>query len=556
MPDQQPIHTPVVETSPEKGSEAYSIDTVLTKLEDNLRRLEEFLETQEGFPEWWSQEAINFPQLKKAIRETSDPDVIVRCIHLLMKERELKYKATNRPSSDDDLLMVSLEHEVGEQNLAIGFQHEAVTGPLHLKLLETLDQASNTETSTNISTELEMLRGAYGLQTKTELLGLKGDNYEDTVRKYLLNENALFSIRQSDQDEVEGWEESKESLRRWMRKALVAAINIDELEADNYVFAASRKQLEKAKILEIINKFETFGVARIRKITQFSGVYAVADYTTEQLEQMEKLAIGDQEEIKKLQDHDVIVSAINRMGDHNGTLSEVSRELGDDHRRTLFFEITSMADIYKVMLKLKGLGIKPSTLVLAAHSAAGQFIVSDDRDIKSKRNDIATIASRRLVEMVNDDGSLGEGNFAYALHGSRGFKRIIDELMVSSRSLDDAPQDKGRKKIIFQACYAASEAPVRDVDEVSGEKIQLDMESVVSQLGNDLLEQEVSSIVDIYGAEGGIRMRGTQDGLRYTSQPSDLDSERSDFNATKISVENGHVQKSVVAEIALRKSED
>jgi hypothetical protein len=134
----------------------------------------------------------------------------------------------------------------------------------------------------------------------------------------------------------------------------------------------------------------------------------------------------------------------------------------------------------------------------------------------------------------------------------KGFKRLVDDLMAPSRAVDDATADKGRKKIIFQACYAGSEVKSGDLDETSGEKIQLSMESVASQLGTDLLKQDTASVVDIYGAADGIQMYGTAGGVRYTTQPVDWGSGRPDFDATKISVENGRLQKSAVAEIPLR----
>jgi len=211
-----------------------------------------------------------------------------------------------------------------------------------------------------------------------------------------------------------------------------------------------------------------------------------------------------------------------------------------------------MGDIYRYMLKLQELGIKPSTLVLAAHSAPGQFMVSDERDPSMKRRDIATVAGRALVRLVNGNGALEPGDFAYSMHGMKGMARLVEDLMQPSRSIDDAEEDEGRKKILFQACHAAGEIESIDVDE-SGAKFVAGMDSVVSRLGGDLASSGVRSNVDIYGASSGIQLHKSERGVRYTGQPVAFGGERQEQHAIRIRVKGGSVTRQEVDEIAMRK---
>ena len=454
--------------------------------------------------------------------------------------------------------------DLGEDIVGRGIAAEASDGPIHLAILADLANEGASENSF-LTPELGALKSAYGISTLTELLGVGGDEFSDKLRTALLQPSPVKWMRYNEQDGSKGmdfkWHETQEAARKWMGLAIAAATEMPADEAMDYTFSASRNNDNKNKFTtDIINKINGFGIARIRQLSAFTGIHGLEAYTTEQLERMEAIAAKPAECAKALEQHDVTAVLINRFGDHNGVLRNVAAEFDDSHERTVFFEITSMNDIYRRMISLRNAGIKPSTLLLAAHSAPGQFMVSDVREKSEgqERRDIATVAGRKLVAMVNSNGSLDQGDFGYSMNGMRGMARLVETYMKPSHGIDDDSSDEGRKKIIFSACHAGTEVKSGDIDD-SGEKIQLGMESVISQLGKDLVASGIKTNIDIYGAPGGIQMHSTKLGVHYSGQPDassfdDTEFKRPHLAAHRIRVEHGQLEKQEVHDIVLRKT--
>src|SRR3989344_6214614 len=283
----------------------------------------------------------------------------------------------------------------------------------------------------------------------------------------------------------------------------------------------------------------------MRKISKTTGIHGLEGYSIEQLERMEQMVEHPLEMTERLKAHDVTVVLTNRFGDHNGVMRNVAADF-DDNGRTLFFEISSLDDIYRYMSKLHAAGIKPSNMILAAHSAPGQFMVGDDRDPGAKRIDIAAVAGRRLVKIANGNNELEPGQVGFSMHGMRGMARLVEMYMQPSRAIDDDESDAGRKKIIFQACHAGAEVKMADKDD-SGEKIQLGMESVISQLGKDLIESGLKTSIDIYGAPDGIQIHRTARGVQYTGMPTETSDGRVPLQAQRMRIENGRLVKIGIA---------
>lgn len=537
-------------------------------LESNLdfwqERLDR-LETEAGaiagtnqFPEWWNNEDTTqltdvIPQLKD---EANGPSNISRFYDLYSKQTSLYAAISGREQARP---MQQLFNKLGEDVLVRGFMAEPSNGSLHIAMLKDISEHVN-DTHDDLTPELNVLRSSYGLGSMTELLGIGGDEYNDELRKQLLNNNPIRCIRLNEEERNPDfkWHETQEAQRVWMSKAVEAVTGMDASEASDYVFSSSRKSQipnERQDILNVLDVFDYFGIERVRKLAEFSGIHGLEAYSIEQLERMENLASNPSEVAEQLSGHDVNVVMVNRFGDYNGVLNNVAADFDDPTGRTLFFEITDMSDIYRHMVTLHNAGIKPSTMVLAAHSAPGQFVVSDVRE-KNKgltRRDVATIAGRRLVKMVNEDGKLYSGDYGYSMHGMKGMARLVEQYMQPSRGVEDDSADIGRKKIIFQACHTASEVKSIDRDE-NGEKIEIGMESVVSQLGKDLIASGLTTNVDIYGAPGGIQMHRNERGVHYSGKHNEETIGRSHLAAERIRVERGVLSKQVVNEIGLRKA--
>jgi hypothetical protein len=549
------------ETTPAETNLTPSIDGTLAFWQQRLNRLEAEVGATAGsgqYPVWWTEEDTTplreiVPQLKE---EGADLSNVSRYYDLFSKEAKLRSVVMGQEPSSQPLQQ--LTYNLSEELVARAFKAEATDGSLHTAMLE--DLGTQTDIKSGVLTpELNLLKQAYGYRTLTELLGIGGDEYSDKLRDILRQPNPIRWMRHNEEERSVDfkWADTQHAMRTWMGKAVEATTGIPTDEALDYVFSASRRgDSEQKDILSIIEKFDHFGVERVRKLTAFSGIHGLEAYSTEQLERMETLASSPDRAAERLVQHDVTAVLVNRFGDHNGVMHDVAVDFDDDIGRTLFFEVTTMDDIYRRIVTLRKSGVKPSTLVLAAHSAPGQFMVSDDRERGSKRRDIATVASRKLVQMVVDTNGLDVGERSFSIHGIKGMAKLVEDYMQPSRAIDDDEADMGRKKIIFEACHAATEAKVGDIDD-SGEKTQIGLESVISQLGADLISSGFKTSVDIYGAPGGIQMHRSERGVHYSGQPASFDdalSGRPHMHAERVRVEGGNLTKQEVYDIVLRKA--
>ena len=532
--------------------------------QQRLERLEAEISGLAGtgqYPEWYNSEDTTplrniKPQLQS---DESDPSYVSRYFDLYSKEQELGCTITGREPYGRPLQQMI--YNLGEDVVGRGLAAESSSGSLHTAMLADLEKEGKTQSSV-LTPELNALKAAYGANSLTELFGIGGDEYSDKLRSALLQPNPIKWIRFNEQEGSRDmdvkWHQTQEAARKWMSNAVEAATGMPATEAANYVFSASRRNdTDNTDIIDIISKINRFGVDRIRQLADFSGIHGLEAYTTEQLERMEALAANPTEVAERLAQHDVTAVMINRFGDHNGVLRNVAADFDDSSKRTVFFEINGIDDIYRRMVALRKAGVQPSTLILAAHSAPGQFMVSDVRE-KAKgqeRRDIATVAGRKLVAMANGSGDLDPGDYGYSMHGMKGMARLVETYMMPSKGIDDDSNDEGRKKIIFSACHAATEVKSGDIDD-NGEKFQIGMESVISQLGKDLIASGVQSNVDIYGAPGGIQMHSTELGVHYSGQPTSFDEAlvgRPRLAAERVRVEGGKIDKQEIHDIILRK---
>jgi hypothetical protein len=162
-------------------------------------------------------------------------------------------------------------------------------------------------------------------------------------------------------------------------------------------------------------------------------------YNPEDLEGMSKLLDGDSEHIKHLQEGDVTVVFADATGDYNGAFTDVLRAYQTDGRRTILFEVSRPTDFYRRMSMLKQLGIKPSTIVMAAHGSPGATSFGlPDRGFNLTTN-------KHVAEMTSS-------NDAFILDEARLDRIASDEFMQPSRGIDDPADKIGRRSFIFNSC--------------------------------------------------------------------------------------------------------
>jgi hypothetical protein len=511
-----------------------------------------YAETGTYPPEWYDKKYASLARdIETSLAdETIDPAYISRYYELTAAEVGIRNKISGSvmPTSPLSIAFVRL----GESTIARGFSAETDAGPLHEAVKSSLDEQYID------SALLTMLKQAYGVDTATDLLGVHGDEYADELRGSLLKKSPLARMRYMDErrDPDFTWTEMQAAARDWMAHAITAATGVSPAEAADYAFSLSRRGMDSEEhTADVITKMNHFGPERLKKLADVTGIYGLETYSLEQLERMVSFVDNPEATAENLAHHDVSVAMVNRFGDYSGVLHRTAADIDDQSGRTLFFEIANMADIYRHMITLKKAGIKPSTLLLAAHSAVGRFFVADERVSSSERRrvDFADIAGKRLVaSVVETENDKQPGVLGYSMHGMAGLARIVEDYMQPSRAIDDDETDQGRKKIIFSACHAGAETELNDLDDAD-EKYQVEMDSVVGRLGKDLQASDVSASVDIYGAPDGMQMHRTEHGVRYSGQPVD-GVERIPLHAVRVRLEAGNLSKTEVDDILLRKA--
>lgn len=410
-----------------------------------------------------------------------------------------------------------------------------------------------------LTAELQVLKEYYAYGKVTDLLGINPVNEFDVAIKTATRRAEILKWMHFNdiepKAENETYDEGLEREHRWMMAALTSAYQLSPEDSKAYTQSVYKTIYTQSAFGKILNHFDHFGAPAIKSISRTTGIYGLEGYSTSQLELMQRLGTDPSSVAQELANHDVNLVLINRSGDHNGILIDVANDVddGEQDRRSLFFEINNMQDVLRVFSKVSKMGIKPSTLWFAAHSAPGQFIVSDERGSEQRKLDILTICGRMVVDSVNTENSQnGTKEFGYALHGMAGVARAIETYMQPSRGIDDPSSCVGRKKIVFESCHMGDVTPMKELNK-TGDKVVIGEESVLSQLAKDLQESGVMSTVDIYGAEGGIQMKTTPSGMSYSQADSEVFGERKHLDGIRMSVENGHVNKTVVTEVPIRK---
>ncbi|HEY1064429.1 MAG TPA: hypothetical protein VGE30_04025 [Candidatus Saccharimonadales bacterium] len=547
-------------TSPEAARA--DIDQTLEVLEQRNDRLaaevHEYQNTN-TWPQWWYDTGGIAGETLRNLDTYGDPQDILRYYEAEFQRRLLGAQISTH---EQDLTTVSSlvnnVYPISPSKLGLAMREEEATGNLHTEILTAISVEKRFVTCND---EMLTLASYYGFERPTDLLRLqagRGNDYDDAVHAAVRKPHALKTLyfldaqKPKDQDD---WQNNNTYQTRWVTEALSAATGMDHEEAGRYALGLPRRpnpfknENEHTVMADMLQRFEQLGVDRIRTLSETTGIHALDAYSLEQLTRMEQLISQPEQFAQTLASQDVTVLMVNRSGDYSGVMRDAAEDFEDDTDAgtTLFFEVDTMTDIYRTITKLKHWGIQPSTIAVGAHSAKGQFIVSKERVGEQRTADVASIAGKMVVAKANGDGSLGEGNHAFAIEEARALSRIVNDYMKPSK-LD------GKKKIVFEACYAGADAPVRVVDE-KGEIVESsEQASVISKIAELLAAKGVASDVELYGAETAIQLHRTDRGVGYTTKPEDgiWEGGRSHQDVKKVSVHKNKLTSEEVSEIVLR----
>lgn len=231
----------------------------------------------------------------------------------------------------------------------------------------------------------------------------------------------------------------------------------------------------KRELASIAEVTKDISVERITQLYEHLGVENLWAYTSWQLKDMIDLLDGDPHTINYFKSGDVTVEFVDARNDWNGAAITESEEdvYLKPSGRTLRFEVAQPSDIYRRMLFLQKLGIKPSTMVYSAHGQPG----------------LAGMGDPRLWQLASYDSS-----FEGALSVARSqFGRVVRDFMQPNRGIDSAPENIGRVQIILNTCDG--DVPMWH----EGIEYPSMAEAIAKPIGDELVGRDD---VDIYAAPG------------------------------------------------------
>lgn len=242
--------------------------------------------------------------------------------------------------------------------------------------------------------------------------------------------------------------------------------------------AGHRVKRSLHRIKEVV---DNVAMSDIQRLHDEFGVVNLDMYKHEDLYTLISLLDQDTDAINYLRNGDVTVVFTDAYGDYNGALAPTFDSYRKESGRSLMFEVAQPGDFYRRMITLKRLGIKPSTVVIAAHGSPAKTsfgrgdsgfalttnkYVSDDYDLPSSIN----IDETQLERLASD------------------------EFMQGSRGIDDPTNRTGRRTFILNSC--SSDVAFKNL-------LPSSIETVVRTIGR--------TDVDGYGASSDLYL-GTENG--------------------------------------------
>lgn len=239
------------------------------------------------------------------------------------------------------------------------------------------------------------------------------------------------------------------------------------------------------------------------------GVVNVDRYEPEDLLNLNKILTKDADYIKHLKAGDVTVLFSDTYGDHNGALSGANEAYRKQSGRTLMFEVAHPATMYRRMVQLKALGVRPSTLVVAAHGTPTLTHFG-------KGNDRFALSVGRYAPGDRPPSSL------VPLGEARIDRLASDEFMRANRGINSPLKQAGRREIIISSCSS-------DVEFMRG--VPSTAEVVARAAGRQ--------DVDVFGASDVMYLQNRAGGVRFAGLVGDVADENAEFTGitTKVTLD-------------------
>lgn len=398
---------------------------------------------------------------------------------------------------------------------------------------------------------VEALKGYFATSSYADMLAINDEkgSFQSRVRDLLCTAKNLSMLRTADQAEAQATGRPEITDRKWA-EGVFESFGFTSYEAQRLSFTTTHSNVD-LQMSKVIHAVDSLGVENIRKIARnFPYIWGIDCYSLPQLERMVRLSLQPDEEAERLSRHDVVAVLVNRAGD-NGVLIDAAAKLeaSETAGRYVFGEITRMHHIRNTLAKLADMHVKPSTIVIVAHSAETGLIISDKRHEGIVSAEHAVVATAALVQHANERMK-GSGTVGFPLREMQGIAEIVDNYMQPSRGIDDPDSDVGRKKIVLVGCHLGQETDVRDIGE-GGETITVARDSFAGQLAELLFSQGVKGL-DIYAAPDSMQIVATDKGIKYAATPETPDDDRRQLPGMLIRLTRSGIERKSVPEVPLR----
>lgn len=255
------------------------------------------------------------------------------------------------------------------------------------------------------------------------------------------------------------------------------------------------------------------GVDRLRQINDKFEIVNLDRYRVEDIELLGKLIDKDEETLAYLRRGDVTAVLTDAYGDHNGAFNDTFLYFTQETHRTVPFEISRPSDLYRRMIALRDLGIKPSTVVVGVHGEPGgmyfgeEKIDPDKKDIYERGDGFAVISSDELADEYN----------GISLNASKlQLRRLTDEFMQDSKGRDDGREAARRRRLILLSCSS-------DVPHAENTKSLA-----------EVIAEGSHRKVDVYGSADVLTYNLNEDGDVQFYKYEDMDTKASVSSANKI----------------------
>lgn len=215
----------------------------------------------------------------------------------------------------------------------------------------------------------------------------------------------------------------------------------------------------RSSMLRMAENVDSVGSETLTRLHREMGVVNFDKYKPEDLKNLQKLLDADPAFINHLQNGDVTVVLADAYGDYNGALSNSFDIYRVPSGRSLMFELGNPSDIYRHMIRLKQLNVRPSTVAVHAHGAPGMTAFGQP-GLNGKTGHSFNVVSSKDFVGGNRDVVLGDTKLD---------RLLSDEFMQPSRAIDDHETAEGKRRVILASCKG--DAPFADTVNTSAEEI-------------------------------------------------------------------------------------